>query len=94
MDLRLVQAAVGGFYYRDALPVLGLTTETGVAGVGRPAPSSGAHRPAAAAAASAGVVSFSVGDKVKVTARTALITSFIVVVAMKLFFFRGLLLIP
>ena len=55
VDLRLVQAAVGGWYYRDALPVLGLTADT----LGRPLRDQGSPR-------FTGSVAFSVGDKVKV----------------------------
>lgn len=54
VDLRLVPGSVGGFYYRDALPVLGLTSDT----ISRPIRETGSPRIPG--------VSFSVGDKVKV----------------------------
>ena len=54
MDLKLVHAAVGGFYYREALPVLGLSNDS-VSRTPRGPGSPGS------------VTAFSVGDKVKVT---------------------------
>ncbi|XP_057380632.1 E3 ubiquitin-protein ligase MIB2-like [Daphnia carinata] len=54
VDLKCVHAAVGGYYYREALPVLGLSNDS------TSRPSRGPSSPSAAAA-------FSVGDKVKVT---------------------------
>lgn len=53
MDLKLVHAVVGGFYYREALPILGLSNDSS----SRPSRGPGSPRT---------VVSFSVGDKVKV----------------------------
>ena len=54
VDLKLVHAAVGGFYYREALLVLGLSCDL----TNRPLRGHGSPRT---------VVAFSVGDKVKVT---------------------------
>ena len=54
MDLKLVHAAVGGFYYREELPVLGLSNDS-VSRTPRGPGSPGS------------VTAFSVGDKVKVT---------------------------
>ncbi len=54
MDLKLVHAAVGGFYYREALPVLGLSSDS-------------ASRTPRGPGSPGGVPAFSVGDKVKVT---------------------------
>ncbi len=53
VDLKLVHAAVGGFYYREALLVLGLPDST--------------NRPPRCPGSPRNVVAFSVGDKVKVT---------------------------
>lgn len=54
VDLKLVQAAEGGFYYREALAVLGISSDfTGKIHHGPNSPRS--------------VVAFSVGDKVKVS---------------------------
>ncbi|EFX67755.1 hypothetical protein DAPPUDRAFT_261080 [Daphnia pulex] len=54
VDLKLVHAAVGGFYYREALPVLGLSSDS-------------ASRTPRGPGSPGGVAAFSVGDKVKVT---------------------------
>lgn len=53
VDLKLVHTAVGGFYYREALPVLGLSNDS-------------ASKPLRGPGSPRSRISFSVGDKVKI----------------------------